>query len=328
MSLGPRRKALRLAALAALATTTGIAASSASAATTLNIVAYSTPQEAYKALLPAFAKTPAGKGVRFTTSFGASGDQSRAVAAGLPADVVEFSLRPDIDRLVKAGLVDANWNKNRYGGFVTRSVVTLIVRKGNPKKIKNFSDLLKPGVDVIVPNFKTSGGAKWDIAAIYYSQLRAGKSPQQAFDFLKAFYKHVSVQDTSARESLQTFQSGKGDVLVGYENEAIGARKQGVKLDYVTPSRTLLIENPIAVIKTGQNVAKSTAFVNFLRSKTGQTIFAKKGYRPVLGSVAKKFKATYPQPARIFSIVQVGGWDVVNKDLFDTNNGIAVKAQQ
>jgi sulfate transport system substrate-binding protein len=313
--------------LAAAATTTGIATSSA-AASSLSLVAYSTPQEAYNALIPAFNKTAAGKGVSISKSFGGSGDQSRAVAAGLPADVVAFSLAPDIDRLVKAGLVGSDWNKDRFNGFVTRSVVTLTVRKGNPKKIKTWNDLIKPGVDVLVPNFKTSGGAKWDVAAIYYSQLRAGKTPQQSFDFLKAFYQHVSVQDTSAREALQTFQSGKGDVLVGYENEAIGAKKKGVKLDFVTPARTLLIENPIAVVKTSSNLGKAKAFVSFVRSAPGQTIFAKKGYRPVLGSVAKAFAASYPRPAKLFQISQIGGWDFVNKELFDNNNGLAVKAQQ
>src|SRR3954470_24134590 len=212
----------------------------------LTLVAYSTPEEAYKDLIPAFNKTAAGKGVGFSQSYAASGEQSRAVEGGLPADVVEFSLEPDMTRLVDANLVDKSWNQNQYKGMVTNSVVVLMVRKGNPKNVKGWDDLTTGKVDVLEPNPFTSGGAKWNIMAAYGAQLESGKSPQQAEQYIADLFKNVSVLDKSARESLATFSSGKGDVLLGYENEAILAQQKGEDLDYIVPDQTILIENPVA----------------------------------------------------------------------------------
>src|SRR3954463_2881801 len=199
----------------------------------LSLVAYSTPKEAYGELIPAFNKTAAGKGVSFTQSYGASGDQSRAVAAGLPADIVAFSLAPDIDKLVEPGIVDSNWTSQlaKTDGFVTNSVVVLAVRKGNPKNIHGWADIVKPGVEVITPNPFTSGGAKWNLMAAYGAQIEQGKSPEEALDFLKKVLQNTPVQDKSGRESLATFSGGKGDVLITYENEAITAQNAEVDLD-------------------------------------------------------------------------------------------------
>src|SRR3954470_14847385 len=199
---------------------------------TLSLVAYSTPEVVYDELIPGFKATAPGKGVGFKTSFGASGDQSRAVEAGLKADVVAFSLAPDVDRLVKAGLVDGTWADTPTKGLVSTSVVALVVRKGNPKHIKGWDDLLKPGVEVVTPNPFSSGGAKWNIMAAYGGQLAEGKSEAQAQDYVKKLLTKVPVLDKSAREALQTFSAGKGDVLIAYENEAITARQKGEKLDY------------------------------------------------------------------------------------------------
>ena len=237
--------------------------------TKLTLVAYSTPEEAYKELIPAFNKTTAGKGVAFDQSYAASGEQSRAVEGGLPADVVEFSLEPDMTRLVDAGLVDKSWNQNKYDGFVTNSVVVLMVRKGNPKNIKGWDDLIKDDAEVLVPNPFTSGGAKWDIMAGYGAQLEDGKTEDQAKDYLTKLFDHVPVLDKSARESLQTFSSGKGDVLVGYENEAILAQQQGEDLDYIVPDQTLLIQNPVAVDNESESPDKAKAFVDFLYTPEG-----------------------------------------------------------
>jgi sulfate/thiosulfate transport system substrate-binding protein len=220
----------------------------------LTLVAYSTPEEAYKELIPAFNRTPEGKGVSFEQSYAASGEQSRAVEGGLPADVVEFSLESDMTRLVDAGLVAEDWNKNEYDGFITDSVVVFIVRKGNPKNIKTWDDLVRPGVEVLEPNPFTSGSAKWNIMAAYGAQLEQGKSPEQARQYLAELFEHVPVLDKSAREALQTFSSGKGDVLLGYENEAILAQQQGEEVDYVIPDETILIENPIAVTTESKNL--------------------------------------------------------------------------
>src|SRR5215218_7649506 len=166
----------------------------------LTLVAYSTPEEAYKELIPAFDKTPEGKGVGFSQSYAASGEQSRAVEGGLPADVVEFSLEPDMTRLVDADLVDKRWNQNQYKGMVTNSVVVLMVRKGNPKNIKDWDDLVTGKVEVLEPNPFTSGGAKWNIMAAYGAQLEAGKSPEQASRYLADLFDNVPVLDKSARE--------------------------------------------------------------------------------------------------------------------------------
>jgi sulfate/thiosulfate transport system substrate-binding protein len=290
----------------------------------LTLVAYSTPQEAYEKIIPAFQKTAAGKGVTFDQSYGPSGDQSRAVEGGLPADVVEFSLAPDVDRLVDAGLVDANWAKTKYDGFVTNSVVVLAVRKGNPKNIKTWDDLLKPGVEVITPNPYSSGGAKWNIMAAYGAQLEQGKSDAQAQDYLGKLFDHVPVLDKSAREALQTFTAGKGDVLLSYENEAITAQQKGEKLDYVIPDQTILIQNPAAVTKDAPQAA--TDFVHFLRSPEAQKIFAEKGYRTVDPSLADT--KTYPVPPKLFKIDKFGGWSKVNDEFFDPENGIITKIFQ
>jgi sulfate/thiosulfate transport system substrate-binding protein len=221
----------------------------ASGSTKLTLVAYSTPKEAYEALIPAFQKTTAGKGVSFDQSYASSGEQSRAVEAGLPADVVEFSLEPDMTRLVDAGIVDPSWNSNQYKGMVTDSVVVFVVRKGNPKGIKPWDDLVKPGIEVITPNPFTSGGARWNLMAAYGAQIEEGKSEQGALEYLHQLLSQTPVQDKSAREALQTFVGGKGDVMLAYENEAITAQREGEDVDYVVPDQTILIENPVAVTK-------------------------------------------------------------------------------
>jgi sulfate/thiosulfate transport system substrate-binding protein len=287
---------------------------------TLTLVAYSTPEEAYKELIPAFNKTPKGRSVNFRQSYASSGEQSRAVEGGLGADIVEFSLEPDITRLIDAGLVDEDWNKNAYDGFVTDSVVVFIVRKGNPKNIKTWDDLVKGDVEVLEPNPFTSGGAKWNIMAAYGAQLEQGKSPDEAKEYIAQLFEHVPVLDKSARESLQTFSIGKGDVLLGYENEAILAQQQGEEIDYVIPDETILIENPIAVVNETEEPEKAQAFVDFLYTEVAQNIFAGKGYRPVVEGLVDESK--FPAPAKLFEIGKFGGWDEVNDEFFDPENGV------
>jgi len=323
----PRRLAARLGvAVVALGATIGIAACGGSSGTTLNLVAYSTPQQVYEdSLEPAFKDTSDGKDVDFSNSFGASGDQSRAVESGQPADVVEFSLEPDMTRLVDAGIVDSNWNQNQYKGIVTNSVVTLAVRPGNPKHITSFDDLARDDVEVIDPNPATSGGARWNIMAIYGSQINEGKSPAEAQDFVKQVLANTSVQDSSARDSLNTFASGKGDVLVGYENDAIQGKKDGVDLDYVIPDSTILIENPIAVTKDAP--AEAQKFVDYLYTDAAQQKFADAGYRPVVKSVAEKNASKFPTPSGLFTIDQFGGWSKVS-DPFFGDNGWVIQAEK
>jgi sulfate/thiosulfate-binding protein len=340
----PRVLAVLTAAVAALAvagcggssdanTSTGGGSASASnaaaktAAVKLNLVGYSTPKKAYDALTAAFAQTSAGKSVGFNQSFGASGSQSRAVDSGQPADVVAFSTTPDMTRLVKDKLVASGWDANPEKGFSSDSVVVFVVRKGNPKHITGWDDLTKPGVDVITPNPSTSGSARWNILAGYGAQLKEGKSPAQALAYVRTLLtKNVSVQDSSASAALQTFTSGKGDVLLDYESDAIAAQKAGDEIQYVIPKQTLLIQTPIAVTAKAPSQAK--AFVNWQWSAAGQTIWAEQGYRPVLASVAKKFASKFPTPAQLFTIDDLGGWKKVKVDFFDPDKGSITKIEQ
>jgi sulfate transport system substrate-binding protein len=292
----------------------------------LSLVAYSTPKEAYAALIPAFNKTADGKGVSFTESFGPSGDQARAVQSGLPADVVALSLAPDVDKLVDAKKVATGWDKGADRGFVTNSVVVFAVRKGNPKNIRTWDDLTKPGVQVIEPNPFASGGARWNVMAAYGAQLEQGKSDAEATTYLDKLFHNVPVQDKSARDAMTTFTSGKGDVLLAYENEAIAAQQAGQDIDYVVPDQTILIQNPIAVTTTSKDPAKAKEFIAFLRSKQGQQIFQSKGYRPVDESLVDKSK--FPTPSGLFKIDKLGGWSTVNDKFFDPDKGVVAKIEK
>jgi sulfate/thiosulfate-binding protein len=290
----------------------------------LTLVAYTTPREVYEVLIPAFAKTQQGAGSSFDQSYGSSGEQSRAVEGGLPADVVALSLEPDITRLVEAGLVAEDWSEDAHDGMVSRSVVALAVRKGNPKGIDGWDDLLRDDVEVITPNPFTSGGARWNVMAAYGAQLEQGKSEEQAVDYLRRLFANVSVQDKSARESLQTFTGGKGDVLIAYENEAITAQQKGEELDYVIPDETILIENPVAVLEGAPSQAR--AFVDFLRTKGSQEVFAEKGYRSILDELVDEER--YPAPETLFTIADLGGWSEVQESFFDREEGIMADIQR
>jgi sulfate/thiosulfate transport system substrate-binding protein len=285
----------------------------------LTLVAYSTPREVYEDLIPAFAKTKQGSGVSFDQSYASSGEQSRAVESGLPADVVAFSLEPDVTRLVEAHLVAPDWADDPHKGMVSNSVVVLAVRKGNPKGIKGWNDLVRDDVEVITPNPFTSGGARWNVMAAYGAQLEDGKSKAEATAYLRKLFHNVPVQDKSARESLQTFAGGKGDVLIAYENEAITAQQKGEELDYVIPDETILIENPIAVVSESGSPEQAKAFVDYVRSEPAQKVFADKGYRSILPELVDAKR--YPKPASLFTIEKFGGWDAVMKEFFDRDTG-------
>jgi sulfate/thiosulfate transport system substrate-binding protein len=296
------------------------------AETTLALVAYSTPREVYAQLTKDFAATEAGAGVSFQESYAASGEQSRAVAAGLPADVVAFSLEPDVTRLVDEGLVDASWSEDEHEGMVSDSVVVFAVRRGNPESIRTWDDLTREGIEVITPNPFTSGGAQWNVMAAYGAQLELGKGKEEAVEYLRRLFRNVSVQDKSAREALQTFVGGKGDVLIAYENEAILARDKGEELDYVVPDETILIENPIAVVGEGNKAKSAQAFVDFARSPEAQRLFGEAGYRPILEDVLAEFD--YPVPPQLFTIADLGGWGPVREEFFDVEGGVMAEIQR
>ena len=292
----------------------------------LSLVAYSTPQEAYEEIIPAFRRTEPGKGVGIKQSYGASGDQARAVLAGLNADVVALSLAPDVDKLVEGNLVAKDWSRDEFDGFVTNSVVVLATRKGNPKDITDWDDLLRDDVEVITPNPFTSGGAKWNIMAAYGAQLEAGRSPQEAKEYLRRLFDHVPVQDKSAREALQTFVGGKGDVLLAYENEAITAQQKGEEVDYEIPTGTILIQNPIAVTTKSKDPELARSFVDFARGEEAQRVFAAKGYRSVRAGLVDESR--YPTPRALFTIDDLGGWSKVNDEFFDPEGSVMASINQ
>jgi sulfate/thiosulfate transport system substrate-binding protein len=304
--------------------TTGTEA--ASGGDEVSIVAYSTPQAAIEAVIPEFNATPEGKGVTFKQSFAASGEQSRAVEAGLPADLVYLSLEPDVTRLVDAGIVDSDWSKDDWKGKISNSVVVFMTRAGNPKSIDSWDDLVTGDVDVIAPNPISSGGARWNTMAAYGAQLEQGKTEEEGIEYLRQLFENISVQDKSARDSLQTFQAGQGDVLIGYENEAIAAQQAGEELEYVIPDQTILIENPAAVANSGGNVEAGQAFLDYLKSEQGQEILSDHGYRPVDPKLVDE--ETFPAPATLFTIEDVGGWAEVTEKFFGETDGIVTKINE
>jgi sulfate/thiosulfate transport system substrate-binding protein len=286
----------------------------------VSLVAYSTPREAYEEIIPLFQGTEAGAGTEFEQSYDASGAQSRAVVEGLPADVVALSLEPDITRLVDNGIVAADWNTKPYDGIVHDSVVVFAVRDGNPKNIQTWDDLIRDDVTVINPNVFTSGGAMWNVMAAYGAQIKAGKTDEEAIAYLAELYKHITVQDKSAREALASFAAGQGDVLLAYENEAITAQQKGEPIDYVIPEATLLIENPVAITTGGDALVPAQAFIDFLYTPEAQAVFGQKGYRPVVPEALAQFQ--YAAPAQLFTIADLGGWADVKTRFFDPDAGV------
>ncbi len=306
---------------------TGSASSGDGNGGSLSLVAYSTPQVVYDEIIPAFQQTPDGKDVQFKTSFGASGDQSRAVEAGLKADVVSFSVEPDMTRLVDAGIVAPDWKSGPNKGLVTTSVVAFVVRPGNPKNIRTWDDLLKPGVEVLTPNPFTSGAAKWNLLAAYGQAADQGKDPQAGLDYVSKLIKdHVKVQDKSGREALQSFVAGQGDVLLSYEYEATTAQKKGEQVDYVLPDDTIKIDIDIATTKDAPPVAKT--FLDYVLSEPSQEKFAAWGYRPVNEEVLAANADKFPNPPGLFTIDDLGGWSKVNDELFDVEQGKIAKIEE
>ncbi|MGF7123701.1 sulfate ABC transporter substrate-binding protein [Rhodococcus sp. TAF43] len=289
---------------------------------TINLFAYAVPKPGFDKVTAAFAETEEGKGVRFNPSYGASGDQSRKVKDGAQADFVNFSVEPDITRLVDAGLVDEDWNNDAYKGIPFGSVVTIVVREGNPKNIQDWDDLLRPGIEVVTPNPFSSGSAKWNLLAPYAAKSDGGKNPQAGLDYLgKLVGEHVKVQPKSGREATETFLQGTGDVLLSYENEALFTERNGDPVEHVTPPTTFKIENPVAVISNSPNIAQATAFRDYLYTSEAQKLWAEAGFRPVDPAVAKEFAADFPQPQQLWTIADLGGWSAVDAELFKQGTG-------
>jgi sulfate/thiosulfate transport system substrate-binding protein len=301
--------------------------SSSSGGAKLDVVGYSTPESVYaETLEPAFEKTPEGEGISFSNSFGASGDQSRAVVAGQPASVVHFSQAGDMERLVEEGeLVSKNWEKQPYGGIATDSVVVMLVKKGNPLGLKSFKDLeTNDEAEVVTPNPFSSGSARWNIMAIYGSAIEEGASPAKALEAVKTVLEKTKAQPGSGRDAFSAFSQGEGNVLLTYENEAIKAEKEGEEVEYVIPPSTLQIETPIAVTESAAEPAAED-FLKFLWSNEGQELWAENGYRPVNPKLVDPQQ--FPTPKDLFKISKFGGWGKVNDEFFDEESGSVAKIE-
>lgn len=323
--------AVALAASLALTACAGGAVPEDTPETTLSIVGFAVPEAANKAIAAEWNKTDAGRGVKFQTSYGASGDQSRAVVAGLKADYVHFSVSSDVTRLVDAGLVDASWDDGPNKGIVSSSIVVLAVRDGNPKNIKGWDDLIKPGVQIVTPNPASSGAARWNALAAWGHIAANGGTDAQAADYLTKLFANVVSLPSSGRDATTAFLGGTGDVLLAYENEAILATQSGEELDWVVPDTTILIENPGAVLKAAS--PKATEWLNFVLSKDGQRQFALKGFRPIITGVdttgiegAANASDPFPTPKKLLTVAKdFESWSALSKKFFDEKEGIIVK---
>jgi sulfate/thiosulfate transport system substrate-binding protein len=318
----PMNKAQKLTLLAAAIVALTVA-SVAAAGTNLSLVGYSTPKAVMGKVIQAWQQTPAGKDASFSQSYGASTDQARAVANGLKADIVFLSTGDDVNVLVDAGLVDSNWNHQADNGIGADTVVVFAVRNGNPKHIKGWNDLIRPGVQVLTPNPFSSGSAKWNILAAYGAQRRLGKTDKQATAYVQQLFKHVISQDTSGRNATNTFLGGKGDVLITYESEALNARLNGQDIQYVIPRQSMLIELPIAVLKNSSNKDLANKFIQYVKQPAAQDLFAQYGFRPVNPAVAKKYASKFPARPGIFKVDDkiIGGWRHADDVWFDPNKG-------
>jgi sulfate/thiosulfate transport system substrate-binding protein len=286
----------------------------------LTLAAYTTPREAYAEIIPLFQaywKDKTGQTVTVEESYQGSGAQSRAVVEGFEADVVALSLEADVNRIEEAGLITHDWRSEPFGGMVSTSAVAFAVREGNPKNIQDWADLAQPDLEILTPNPKTSGGAMWNVLALYGAAKRGHvdgftADDAGAQDFLLTVLQNVSIMDKGARESITNFEKGIGDVAITYENEVLVGQQAGVNYELVLPSSTIQIDNPVALIDTyvdkhgTREVAE--AFVEFLFTKEAQEIFARHGLRSPDPEVAEATAKQYPAIEDLFTIDEFGGW--------------------
>jgi sulfate transport system substrate-binding protein len=309
-----------------------LAVAATAGATTLSLVAYSTPKPVLAKIVGAWQATGQGEGDDVTQSYGASTNQAKAVVAGQPADLVFLSTGDDVNLLVDAGLVNRNWSQQGYGGIAANTVVVFAVRDGNPKHIKGWDDLIRPGVQVVTPNPYSSGSAKWNVLAAYGAQRRLGKTDAQATAYVQKLFQHVVSQDTSGANATNTFLAGKGDVLITYESEAINARLNGRDIQYVIPRQTMLIQLPIAVLQKSSNLDLANRFIQYVKSKPSQELFVQYGFRPVDPKVAAEPAAVKEFPARpgIFKVDDriIGGWRQADRVWFDPDDGRMAKIER
>ncbi|MFB2936732.1 sulfate ABC transporter substrate-binding protein [Aerosakkonemataceae cyanobacterium BLCC-F154] len=301
----------------------------------ITLVSYAVTRGAYAKIIPQFTakwKKEHNQKVKINQSYGASGSQARAVIDGLEADVVALALDLDIAKIEQAGLIQPGWKKEApNNAIVAKSVIALVTREDNPKRIKTWSDLAKNGIQVITANPKTSGGARWNFLALWGAVTETGGSDTQALNFTTKVFQNVPVLPRDSREASDVFfKQGQADALINYENEIILARLNGLKLPYVVPNVNISVDSPVAVVDKYadkhdvREVAE--AFVQYLYTPEAQREFAKVGFRSVNPTVAKEFSKKYIPIKKLFTVQDLGGWNAVQKKFFD-DGGIFDKIQ-
>lgn len=294
---------------------------------TVAFYGYGVSKNAYGKLIPAFQETPEGAGVQFHQSYGPSGDQSRKIAAGAPADFAAMSVEPEVTRLVKAGLVTPGWKeRNDDAGVPFHSVVVLVTRPGNPQGIEDWPDLITPGVEVVSPNPLSAGAAKWNLLAPYSVLSKGGQQPQVALDFLTTMVtEHVRVQPKSGREASEAFLQGTGDVLISYENEAKLLAREGEDIEIVHPPQSFRIDTPVAVVEGGEGTEAAARFRDYLNTDAAQNIVATAGFRPGNAAIRAEYESEFPTFEKLWTIEDLGGWSEFEPALFDPEDGAIMK---
>jgi sulfate transport system substrate-binding protein len=298
---------------------------------TISIVGFAVPEAANQAIAEEWTQTPEGEGVEFRTSYGASGDQSRAVESGLEADYVHFSVASDVTRLVDAGLVADTWDDGPTKGIVSSSVVVFAVREGNPEGIESWEDLIQPGIEIVTPNPASSGAARWNALAAWGQVIESGGTEADAEAYVTSFFNNVVALPNSGRDATTAFLGGTGDVLMAYENEAILAHQNGEEFDYLIPETTMLIENPGAVLIDAN--PKAEQWLDFVLSEDGQRQFALKGFRPVIEGVefdevegANDPADPFPEVTNLLTVDEdFGSWDELSEKFFDEESGLVTQ---
>lgn len=294
----------------------------------VTLVSFAVTKAAHAEIIPKFVEKwqrEHNQTVTFNQSYGGSGTQTRAVIDGLEADIVHLALGLDVQKIEKAGLIQAGWEKEApNNGIVTQSVSAIVTREGNPKNIRNWSDLANNGVQVITADPRTSGVARWNFLALWNAAIKSNNDPKNAEEFVTRVYQNVPILARDAREASDAFfKQGQGDALINYENEIVLASQKGLTLPYTVPDVNISIDNPIAIVDS--NVDKHgnrdvvEAFIQYLYSREAQAEFAKAGFRPVDATVAqtKEFSEKFPNINKLATVKEYGGWKTIQKQFFD-----------
>jgi sulfate/thiosulfate transport system substrate-binding protein len=292
----------------------------------LMVSAFTSAQAGWNAVIPAFLASPAGSGVKIHPTYGASGDLADSITGGKSTDLVNFSDEPSVNDLVSAGLVAPDWNAGPGAGSPFGSVITLVVRAGNPKNIHDWADLLQPGLEVVTPNPTLSGSGKWGFLAAYAAMSKGNQVPAVGEAYLRALIlEHIKNAPATGTAATDAFLGGTGDVLLTSESAAADAERKSSSVQHVTPPQTLKVDNLVAVLSGSPHVKEATALRDYLFTPEAQRLWARAGYRPSDPAVAAEFATQFPMPDKLWTIGDIGGWNAIDAKFFDSDNGLVTK---